>query len=171
VPRNLELKARCSSLPGAREVARALPASFAGTLLQTDTYFVVPHGRCKLREFGDGKAELICYHRDESGLERWSDYTRVPVSEPVTLRRALSQALGELVTVRKRRDLFLIESARIHIDEVEGLGGFIEFEVTGGEEAERNALMGKLRGSFQIREEDCFQGSYADLLCALSAHG
>jgi predicted adenylyl cyclase CyaB len=164
VAENLELKARLSSIAHGRSVACSLPASFGGILHQTDTYFVVPHGRCKLREFGDGTAELISYHRESAGTERWSRYLKVPVGDPGALRSALLMVLGELATVRKTRQLYLVEGARIHLDEVDGLGAFIEFEVTSGDRSQRAAMMARLRSAFGIREEECFRGSYADMI-------
>lgn len=37
--------------------------------------------------------------------------------------------MGVLGEVRKRRILFLHEQTRIHIDDVEGIGTFVELEV------------------------------------------
>jgi adenylate cyclase class IV len=43
--------------------------------------------------------------------------------------QALSTALGVRGVVRKHRHVILIDNTRVHLDEVEGLGSFIEFEV------------------------------------------
>lgn len=171
MPLNLELKARFASLARGREIALSLPASFVATFHHTDTYFCVPHGRCKLREFDDGTAELIAYRREESGSERWSEYIKAPIAEAELLHRALAMALGELVTVRKTRDLYVLGTARIHLDLVENLGEFIEFEVTGGDEQERTALLERLRKAFGLNEQDCIRGSYADMLRGVADQG
>ena len=52
------------------------------------------------------------------------------MSDPDGLREALDAALGTLVVVEKRRRLLLWEGVRIHLDEVEGLGSFLELEAT-----------------------------------------
>ena len=42
---------------------------------------------------------------------------------------ALGQALGVKGVVRKRRMLYMIGQTRVHMDQVEGLGDFMELEV------------------------------------------
>jgi len=41
----------------------------------------------------------------------------------------LEASLGVLGTVRKRRQLFIVGNTRIHLDDVENLGAFVELEV------------------------------------------
>jgi len=70
--------------------------------------------------------------------------------------------------VDKSRRLFVFEGVRIHLDHVDGLGDFIEFEgvigTDGSDDSERfEKLLTKLRSAFGIREDDLLAGSYADL--------
>ena len=166
MPTNLELKARYPSPQKAHAVARAFGASHRGTLNQEDTYFRVPRGRLKLREAVGETAELIYYERAEETTERWSRFTRVPVIEAAGLRRVLAEAFGVLVVVRKSRDLYLFRDARIHIDDVECLGTFLEFEVTGGETPAAVATMRELRGAFGIVDDSVIKVSYSDMILA-----
>jgi len=163
---NLELKARTAASAPARARALAHGAAAAGTLIQVDTYLAVPRGRLKLRAIEGAGAELIYYERDEATPERWSRYTREPVGEPAGLLRVLTAAFGVLAVVRKRRDLFLWRDARIHVDDVEGLGSFLEFEVTGGETPATTATMRELREAFGVAEEDVVKCSYSDMILA-----
>jgi adenylate cyclase class 2 len=126
--RNVEVKARCGDLSVVRARALALGATDAGLLRQRDTFFGAPHARLKLREFGDGRAELISYVRPDVAAARRSDYVVAPVDHPVEVRAALEHALGAVCTVTKVRHLLLLRSTRIHLDEVEGLGSFVELE-------------------------------------------
>ncbi len=60
-----------------------------------------------------------------------------------------------------------MEGVRIHLDRVDGLGDFIEFEavVADGQDLKASApLLADLRRSFGIRDEDLLGGSYSDLL-------
>ncbi len=126
-----------------RTRAEALAGAPAVLIVQDDSFFSVPHGRLKLREFADGSAELIHYHRADSTEAKASDYVRVAVPEPAALREALARANGLLGRVQKQRWLCLVGSTRIHIDRVAGLGDFMELEVVlqdGQSDAEGQAI-------------------------------
>ena len=69
--------------------------------------------------------------------------------------------------VRKRRLLYVVGRTRIHLDEVEGLGAFLELEVVladGEEEAEGEAIARHLMGELGVRDEDRVARAYIDLL-------
>ncbi len=166
MPTNLELKAHLPSTSTAKTRALEAGAEECGILLQTDTYFHVSNGRLKLRETSGVGAELIQYDRAEDASERWSNYRKIAVSEPELLKRALTETLGVLVVVRKSRALFLYSGARIHLDQVEGLGPFLEFEVPSPGSTDPQALMRELRAIFDVRNELVEKGSYSDLLLA-----
>ena len=158
--RNLEIKARDPDSQRSLERALALGAEDCGEITQRDTYFGRTAGRLKLREQSPGDAELIEYRRPDDAGPRVSDYRLVPVSDPDALREALDAALGTLVVVEKRRRLLLWEGVRIHLDEVEGLGSFVELEATDGDPAK----VERLRTELDIPDERLIAGSYSDLL-------
>src|SRR5437867_1714714 len=127
--RNLELKARCLDLEAVRARAEGLGARLAGAFAQRDTFFATGRTRrLKLRETDGGPAELIAYRRADLASARSSDYDIYPVADPDRLRDVLMAALGEAGVVEKRRRLYLLEHTRIHLDEVRGLGDFVELE-------------------------------------------
>jgi len=167
--RNIEIKARIESiealLPRAQAVARGTPE----LIVQDDTFFACAHGRLKLRDFGDGRGELIQYRRADTQGPKTSTYVRSPTTSPATLRDALARALGVLGRVRKQRWLLLAGRTRIHLDRVEGLGDFLELEVVLGDsepeadgQAEANALLARLG----IDTSQLEAGAYLDLLAA-----
>jgi adenylate cyclase, class 2 len=165
--RNIELKARCADLTAAREASRGLGAEFVGVLDQCDTYFVVPRGRLKLREFGQGGAEIIFYERPNHPAARGSDYRLARVEDGTAMREALSVALGVRGKVRKRRELWMWQGVRIHLDTVEGLGTFVEFEaVMAAGEADEvgHQKLAELRAALGVADGDLVGVSYSDLL-------
>lgn len=165
--RNVEIKARIESVQALLPHAQALAGSAPQTILQDDTFFACAHGRLKLRDFGDGRGELIQYERADAAGPKTSTYVRSPTDSPATLREALARGLGQIGRVRKRRELLLAGRTRIHLDRVEGLGDFLELEVVlaDGEDegaglAEAHALMQRLG----IAPAQLVRGAYLDLL-------
>src|SRR5437773_1578294 len=127
--RNIEIKARCKDLNAARARAESLGAKFAGTLDQVDTYFHVPNGRLKVRQIYNEHTELIFYSRENITEPRPCDYHVITITEwDKSVIAVLSKAMGVRGIVRKRRELLLWHNVRIHLDEVEKLGTFIELE-------------------------------------------
>jgi homotetrameric cytidine deaminase len=165
--RNIEFKARDPQPARTLELALALGAEDRGEIAQTDTYFARARGRLKLREQRPGDAELIQYRRADRPGARESEYRRVPTPDAPALREALDAALGTIVVVEKRRRLLLHENVRIHIDEVEGLGSFVELEAVAGPGSDLSAEHGKvtrLRGSLEVGDDSLVAASYSDLL-------
>lgn len=162
---NIEIKARCADLGRAEENLSALGAGPAGSFRQRDTYFRVPTGRLKLRELGPDEGHLIFYRREDVAGPKRSDYQIAFTSDPEALRSMLAEVLGTWVVVEKTRQVWLWENVRIHLDEVAGLGQFLELEAitdaSGLEESQRRveALMRAL----EIGPEQLVAGSYGDL--------
>ena len=165
--RNLELKARDPDPPASLERALALGAADEGEIDQRDTYFSRARGRLKLREQQPGGAELIAYRRDDEPGARESHYRRVGVAEPAALGQALDAALGTLVVVTKRRRLLIWEDVRIHLDQVEGLGAFLELEAVappGSDLEPERRRVERLRSELGIEDAALVASSYSDLL-------
>lgn len=168
--RNIELKSKCRDLTEARDASLQLGAREAGLLDQTDTYFHCTIGRLKLRETAGRAAELIAYARADHVEVRGSDYHVAPVESPGPLKRGLASALGVRLVVVKRRELLLWHNVRIHLDEVEGLGSFVEFEAVigdGEDEPTARERVATLAAALSLRPEDRIATSYSDLIEAL----
>jgi adenylate cyclase class 2 len=166
--RNIELKTRCRDLAAALAVVRALsPIVDTGIQHQIDTYFHVPHGRLKLREIVGVRSELIWYDRSNEATTRKSDYRLTPISHPDELKASLNAALGTRGEVRKHRHVLLWHNVRIHLDEVESLGAFVEFEAVisaGEDEQTGHDRLRHLCEILKISPEDYLDTSYADLM-------
>jgi predicted adenylyl cyclase CyaB len=163
--RNLEFKAHLGDPRAVLAQARELGADSWEDLRQTDTYFAVAAGRLKLRETAGFQAELIYYQREENGASRPSDYEIAHSADAEALRSVLSKALGVLATVKKRRTLLVLDSTRIHLDNVEGLGSFIELEtLVKQDEAEARVRIDGLVRALGFDWSDCLRASYLDLM-------
>jgi predicted adenylyl cyclase CyaB len=162
--RNLEIKARDAEPGRSLERALALGAEDRGEIVQRDTYFAGAKGRLKLREQDRGATELIQYRRADEAGPRTSEYRLVPVAEADALREALDAALGTLVVVDKRRRLLLWDGVRIHLDEVEGVGSFVELEALADAGGDLEAKVAELRAQLEIGDDSLVAQSYSDLL-------
>lgn len=140
-------------------------------LRQEDTFFACDEGRLKLRRFSDGSGELIFYQRPDSTGPAESRFSKTPVDEPITMLTVLGDALGIVGEVRKRRELYLVGQTRIHLDEVEDLGTFVELEVVLTDDqtaADGEATAHRLMADLGIGEDDLIDVAYVDLLDRVS---
>ena len=167
MPTNLEYKAKIDSSRKYSTILKKI-ARFCGIMHQTDTYFNIPKGRLKLREFSRDPGELIYYVRNEERGKRWSKYRIVRVSDTSNLLNLLAEMLKIRVVVKKERRVFNYKnSARIHLDVVRGLGEYIEIESIARHGRREAALVYlDLIRILHLSEVDAIKGSYADLLVA-----
>uniref|UniRef100_A0A183CTR1 CYTH domain-containing protein n=1 Tax=Globodera pallida TaxID=36090 RepID=A0A183CTR1_GLOPA len=76
------------------------------------------------------KAELIFYDRVDVEDAKLSDYVKTEVDDATAMKEPLSRAIGISGIVRKTRTVFIYKGqTRVHLDRVDGLGDFLEFEV------------------------------------------
>ncbi len=165
--RNIEIKAHARDWHKLYEIVRS-ESDTPGTIIrQIDTFFNVMRGRLKLRQIGDHHGELIFYKREDCDGPRVSNYQIFPTEHPNTLRDLMTAALGIRGVVAKTRNLFWIGQTRIHLDEVDGLGRFIELEVVlRSDQVESNGskVACEIMNLLSICENDIIQCSYMDLL-------
>ncbi len=165
--RNVELKCRCGDLSAARAALAGLAIVDDSVQTQVDTYFQVRHGRLKLREIVGVRSQLIWYDRADAAETRNSDYRLTPVSHPAELRASLAAACGVRGQVRKVRHVLLWHNVRIHLDQVDGLGTFVEFEAVispADTEADGHRRLAELCRLMSISPDDRLSVSYSDLL-------
>jgi adenylate cyclase, class 2 len=165
--RNIELKARVHDLDAARRIAELVATAHLGVQRQIDTYFRCSNGRLKLREIDGQRAQLIAYSRPDEMNVKPSDYRIVAIEDAHAARSLLTTALDVLVVVTKRREIFLRHNVRIHLDDVDQLGAFLEFEAVignGVDEETGRRQVDQLRDRFAIADADLVRASYGDLI-------
>ena len=174
MPSNVEIKAKVKDPERLRSEATRIATVPCQVLHQEDVFFRSRTGRLKLRILSDDLGELIYYERPDTDGVKQSDYQIHRTANPRELRRILAYALGETVTVKKKRHLFIAGQTRIHLDEVEGLGTYMELEVVlkpdqTFEEGSRiaNDLMRELR----VRESELVPCAYSDLIMMKAEQG
>ena len=166
---NIEIKARCVDPATIRQKLLTAGADFRGEDHQVDTYFEAPTGRLKLRQ-GNIENSLIHYERSDQRGPKASQVRLFPV-EPdrsESLRQLLAAALGVRQVVDKRRGIYFIGNVKFHIDQVAGLGSFVEIEAI---DADGTLGEAHLRGQcehylryLEIAPEDLLTHSYGDMV-------
>lgn len=166
---NVEIKAYCNDPAAIRSYLQKNNALYKGLDEQTDTYFNVTHGRLKLRE-GNIENNLIWYERANDLGPKNSHFHLVKIEDAPVLKEVLTKSIGRKVVVKKKREIYYIDNVKFHIDEVPGLGFFVEIEAGN---VFADLPYEKLKEQcdfyiqeFDIKEEDFINVSYSDMLLA-----
>lgn len=164
---NIEIKARVDDFNALKARAESLGDKPLEIIPQEDTFFNTEKGRLKLRVLAPDLGYLIYYERPDQDGPKRSDYHLAETRDPESLKTALSLALGVRGVVRKTRYLYMAGQTRIHLDEVEGLGHFMELEVVmraGQNDTEGQAIAEDLMRRLGVREDALLKGAYIDLI-------
>jgi len=169
MPFNVEIKVRLreDQASAVSERASHLAQRPPQRLVQRDTFFRAPQGRLKLREFANGDAELIYYERPDVVGPKTSHYLRSQVADAESLAKLLSAAWGVRGMVEKTRDLWIVGQTRVHLDDVQGVGSFLELEVVlhaDQSPAEGEQVAGELLQNLDLATAEHVAGAYIDLL-------
>jgi predicted adenylyl cyclase CyaB len=169
---NIEIKARVRDVERLHSTARALADGPGQLIEQEDIFFHTSRGRLKLRILGEAHGQLVYYERPDGTGPRASHYFISETTDPTAVQQLLAKALGERGVVKKRRWLYWVGQTRIHVDEVQGLGPFMELEVVmgpGQHQAEGEAIAQDLMERLGVRESDLVDVAYIDLLESTAA--
>ncbi|MCC6239596.1 MAG: class IV adenylate cyclase [Phycisphaerales bacterium] len=171
INRNMELKARYLDLESAARILDSMGGDYIDTLTQIDTHFPCKNGHLKLREISyhnarETEAQLIWYQRPELTGIRASNSIISAITEPATFKEAMRSSLGVLTEVQKKRELYIWKTVRVYLDQVTGVGRFIEF-VSSVQSGEQDSVgsqrLQTLCHHLQIPTTDYVAQSYADL--------
>ncbi len=167
MPRNIEVKARVANLVELQQRLEVISDSSLEIIPQEDTFFQVPDGRLKLRVITPDYGQLIYYQRPDEIGPKESDYYVATTSDPQALKEVLTRSLPVRGVVNKERWLYLVGATRVHLDQVEGLGSFMELEVVlepDQDAAEGETIAFDLLDQLGILRKDLIEGAYIDML-------
>lgn len=164
---NIEIKATSTDPDRLEKVLRETTRSEPVLLKQHDTFFKVLRGRLKMRCDEKGQSELIYYRRDEQKGPKLSRYFRKSLKDANKKKEELSKLFGIESEVNKTRKVFLVDNARVHLDNVEGVGEFVEIEVvldSPRQKTRGKRLLQKLMDLLDISEKDLISDAYETLI-------
>lgn len=162
--KNLEIKYKFRNLREIRDITGLLKNYSFTIEKQADIYYNTVKGRLKLRIINDTEGSLILYNRAEKKNKRISKYTISKTKDFRELDSILRKQFGVLVTVFKKREIYIHKNTRVHIDTVKGLGKFMEIEIIYGDISTAKNLMKDLISELNLDENKFIKVSYSDLL-------
>lgn len=171
---NIEIKATCADLQSVRRIVLHLATAHLGMDTQTDTYFKTNNGRFKFRQSRLSGDYLIPYIRHDQKGPKSSSYAKIDVDDSRVVKQLFEQILGVEIVVHKKREIFLYKNVRIHLDEVHGLGSFIELEAVCTEDSDRQEEHKKVNWLMEqlgITAENLLEASYENLVRDNPVHG
>jgi predicted adenylyl cyclase CyaB len=167
MPANIEIKARVHDFASLQQKAEHLSVAPCQVITQDDTFFRCPQGRIKLRELGPQRGQLVYYVREDISGPKHSEYKIFETNDPASLKLILTEAFGVCGVISKTRYLYMAGQTRIHLDDVKGLGKFMELEVVlrpDQTDAEGQAIAENLMQQLGIQEGDLIETAYMDML-------
>ena len=167
MPSNIEIKAVLRDRAGVENLVRDRADHGPELIVQEDVFFPCEEGRLKLRTFSRDRGELIFYRRVDTEGPTESEFFKASTSDPEAMAVVLGAALGTAGVVRKRRTLYLVGQTRVHLDEVDGIGPYLELEVVlePDQSSENGAAVAReLMATLGISAEDLEANAYIDLI-------
>jgi predicted adenylyl cyclase CyaB len=165
----VEMKAKVDSLKPFQQKLQELSAKHVGAFHQVDTYYDIPQGRLKLRETeGENKAQLVYYERPDVQGPKQTQVFIIELTKPQNMKQFLSKVLRTKTVVDKQRAIYRIKGTQVHLDTVQNLGTYVEFErpTENTPEAAQKAqeILKKLMQTLGVKPETLIKRSYSDLI-------
>ncbi len=79
---------------------------------------------------GNIENTLIQYFRPNDKAAKQSDFKIMEVKDGEVLKEILTASLGVKIVVKKKREIYFIENVKFHLDEIDGLGTFVDIEAS-----------------------------------------
>ena len=165
---NIEIKARYHDSERAEENLNALGAG-AGGDLPPEGYLFQRHPRtAQAARAWDRRRSSDFLPPRGPGWPQAQRLRDCKTEDPEGLRNILSSIHGVWVEVEKTRQVWLWENVRIHLDDVKGLGQFVELEAVTEEKGieESHRRVEALMRALEITSDQLVTGSYGDIVAA-----
>jgi len=164
--KNIESKFKVNDFSEIKKNLRKNKIKTAKKLNQVDTYFIVKKGHLKIREINKKSFELIFYQRPNKKIAKTSNYEVIGLNKNQSkeIKRILKISLVIKNIIKKTRFLYLYKNTRIHLDNVSGLGKFIELETVLKKINNQKAKIEhkKLIKILNLNKEEKIRKSYCD---------
>lgn len=178
----IEIKLKVKNKEAVRDKLLELGAISKGVSANIDHYFTVKHRdfmktkEClRVRELPEKNISMLTYKpattkkMEDAGF-MWKDEMEMEVEDGMLMAKILECLdCRKLATVHKVREKFVLRGFNVVMDELKGVGYFMEIEMMGEEVVEAEAGMWKIIGELGLGREDVETENYRDL--AMKASG
>ena len=164
MPKNFEIKCRIRNLSEIKKILVSDRSYKYSIEKQKDIYYKVKSGRLKLRIINEKNSDLIYYNRKEKNRERVSNFVISSTINFKELNFIMTEQFEVMVIVNKKREIFVKDNIRIHLDTVNKLGKFLEIEIMFKDLKKAKKLMEELKDLLRLNPKDFIKPSYSDLL-------
>ena len=172
MPKNYEIKFPVENYNQIKKRALSLRGKYQSynnyTEAQKDFYYKTKGSRLKLRIINSNLGSLIFYDRNEEESKRISEYLLVRTKDHSEMKTILDNLFDKLITVSKKREVFIYDNIRVHLDKVKDLGCFLEFEIIFSSLEKAKKQMKEVIEHFGLDEDKFIKNSYSDMLLAAS---
>ena len=164
MPKNFEIKCRIRNLSEIKKILVSDRSYKYSIEKQKDIYYKVKSGRLKLRIINEKNSDLIYYNRKEKNRERVSNFVISSTINFKELNFIMTKQFEVMVIVNKKREIFVKDNIRIHLDTVNKLGNFLEIEIMFKDLNKAKKMMSELKDMLNLNTKDFIKSSYSDLL-------
>ncbi len=150
-----------------REKIEELGADLSHEELQEDVYFSLPYPRLlRVRNVPNLRRAFLTYKEvKDPGRNEEFDELEVEVSSFGTTVEILRRlGFNEDVVVRKRRLVYKLGDVTFELNDVEGLGGFLDIEVISDDVSEAKGKIWEAAKALGLSEEDVEPRLYQELM-------
>ncbi|WP_457741751.1 class IV adenylate cyclase [Thermococcus sp.] len=157
-----------------KEKIESLGASFVREEIQKDVYFNVPLPKLlRVRIIENLKRSFLTYKEiKDLGRNEEFDELEVEVSDfDVTVEILKRLGFDEDVTVKKRRLVYQLGNVTFELNDVEGLGGFLDIEVISNDVEEAKRKIWEVAKLLGLSEKDVEPRLYQELIREAEGQG
>ena len=171
--RNVEIKVQLSDFNKTfnhlKDLCKNQKIREVSTIYQIDTFFNSDNGRLKIRQFNDNQGEVIWYNREDTIYAKLSEYIKIELGEKSlkNFKEVLSRSNGVTTEIINERILFMCGQTRIHFDNVEDLGYYLELEVVLSNEQSveyGKSIANEILLLLELEKDPLIDCAYVDLL-------
>ncbi len=161
---NFEIKVKVHDMDSIINAIKKSGATYQCDMHHIDYYFNIGTFKEKIRDINGNEYQEISYSRTETFGRKESKYNIKKIKQEE--KNALLKQKEILCVVNKARTLWTYKNTRIHLDNVMGLGRFLELETIIKDISAPKGLkeFKEVLELLKINQEDTVACSYSDLI-------